>query len=1364
MASVRFPSRVFRIVGGLVAVFCVDAVAAIPQSEHDALVAFFNSTGGNNWTDHTGWNGQSGTECTWFGVECDDSGSTVVSLLLANNGLSGTLPTLGGLSNLQQFYVQDNALHGTIPSLTALEGLRGFYVNGNQLTGPLPSLVGLSQLSEFDVSGNDLSGTIPPLTGLASLYVFNVESNQLTGSIPSPAGLATLNTFAVDANQLTGSIPALTDLPALQWFSAGYNQLSGSIPPLTGLAQLSYFYVAGNRLTGSIPSLVGLTSLGDFDVSNNQLSGPIPALNGLPQLQQVWLSGNQLTGTIPSLAGLNLSALGVDGNRLTGTLPPLGGMTNLQYFYAGSNQLTGPVPSLSGLVKLQNFDIDGNQLAGSAPVLSGLTELVYFSIARNQLTGGVPALSGLSKLEFFDVSFNQLTGSIPTLSGLANLQFVYLDFNQLSGSIPALAGLGKLQEFVVLDNQLTGSIPALSGLASLTAFNAESNRLSGALPALNGLTQLSYFSVTGNQIGGPLPQLSGLSNLNTFDVSFNAITGSIPALNQLPSLQYLYLDVNQLSGSIPSLGSLANLLVFDADENQLSGSIPALTSLTNLQEFNVYSNRLSGNLPALTGLANLQAFEVGDNRLSGAIPAVPASNSLVAGLSSLCPNLLTHTPNSAWDDATGLSPWFSTCADTESTNGAPTTKDSTQIVLSHDGKLKVFQSQQTDLTSDKANTGGQDIYSVSANGAPVLESVDAAGHKLIGATSAPAISPDGKVVAFLYAPGAGAALTADTSTLQLYAGAQGAPKHRVDNGSGGAAPNAPVSSAPSVASANGTYQIAFCSAASNIVAGDSNGQRDIFLADAMSAAAPIQRLSVDAGGQQISGDSCEPKLSKDGTKLAFSLSASGLYGTPARQIVVKDLGSAGAPTGVLKLVTPATGTTHGANGDSSEPVISDDGSVVAFTSAASNLDGMGAPIGGHEVFVALSPAGTPRIQRARSGDGSVPNGASQHPQLSGDGTVVVMQTDATNFLTAQSSPDSKIAAKTDATTAPPQCGAVAITTNYSSVTGMGAPLCNGTTQNQAPSISGDGSTGGFDSNAPEGDGSDNRNAYAQGLGTYTGLSGLTIPNLSGDYSGQWLDPSQSGHGLVLDVTEPDANNQRLLVMTWFVYLNGQSTWVQGVGMPRAGSGTAANTVIVQMDEVDIFRGAGFPLGATQASPSRWGSATLTFTDANTGTLSWRSTQPGFGFGSMPIKHFLAVGLPMQDAQGAKVKACYSGNWFNPAQNGHGFELEVLPGANPLLVVDWFAYAPGGAPVWLQGVGSISGNTAQVPLQIYDGPGAQFPPNFDPSAVTPHDWGTATFTFTDSTHAQVNWNSTIAGYGAGTQPLQPILRIDRRDCN
>jgi len=69
------------------------------------------------------------------------------------------------------------------------------------------------------------------------------------------------------------------------------------------------------------------------------------------------------------------------------------------------------------------------------------------------------------------------------------------------------------------------------------------------------------------------------------------------------------------------------------------------------------------------------------------------------------------------------------------------------------------------------------------------------------------------------------------------------------------------------------------------------------------------------------------------------------------------------------------------------------------------------------------------------------------------------------------------------------------------------------------------------------------------------------------------------------------------------------------------------------------------------------------------------------------------------------------------------------------------------------------------LQLIDGAGAQFPPNFNPAQITQHVWGTATFTFTDSAHATVAWNSTVPGYGSGSQPLQPILTglLDRRAC-
>ena len=138
-----------------------------------------------------------------------------------------------------------------------------------------------------------------------------------------------------------------------------------------------------------------------------------------------------------------------------------------------------------------------------------------------------------------------------------------------------------------------------------------------------------------------------------------------------------------------------------------------------------------------------------------------------------------------------------------------------------------------------------------------------------------------------------------------------------------------------------------------------------------------------------------------------------------------------------------------ANADGSEPAINADGSVVAFTSQASDLDNLGMPVGGMEAFVSLAQSsadGASRMRSARDGDGTVPNGSSQHPQLSAAAQTAVMQTNATNLLGSAAG----------------QCGAVAITTNFFAVSLLGSPLCTngGGTHIANPSVSCDGTATG----------------------------------------------------------------------------------------------------------------------------------------------------------------------------------------------------------------------------------------------------------------------------------------------------------------
>lgn len=110
----------------------------------------------------------------------------------------------------------------------------------------------------------------------------------------------------------------------------------------------------------------------------------------------------------------------------------------------------------------------------------------------------------------------------------------------------------------------------------------------------------------------------------------------------------------------------------------------------------------------------------------------------------------------------------------------------------------------------------------------------------------------------------------------------------------------------------------------------------------------------------------------------------------------------------------------------------------------------------------------------------------------------------------------------------------------------------------------------------------------------------------------------------------------------------------------------------------------------------------------------------------------------------------TGNWYDPAEDGHGFSIEVLPGNR--MLVDWYVYAPDGGPVWIVATGPITGDTAVLQGFQTRGMGGRFPPSFDPSSLQSVPWGTLTFTFTDCNHGQASWQSVVAGYGSGSLPI------------
>lgn len=209
-------------------------------------------------------------------------------------------------------------------------------------------------------------------------------------------------------------------------------------------------------------------------------------------------------------------------------------------------------------------------------------------------------------------------------------------------------------------------------------------------------------------------------------------------------------------------------------------------------------------------------------------------------------------------------------------------------------------------------------------------------------------------------------------------------------------PNGP-SYEPAI-SQNGRF-VAFSSAASNLVKGDTNGVRDVFLRDREKRT--TIRVSRSSGGGQGNGPSYDPAISAGGRYVAFYSSASNLIKgdrNGAKDVFVHDRVE-------RRTVRVSVSDREGeGNGRSYGPAISGDGQVIAFVSFATNLvkgDTNREP----DVFVRDRRG--KRTTRASWG-GRQSNRASYDPAVSGNGRFVAFKSLATNLVPRDTNRDADI--------------------------------------------------------------------------------------------------------------------------------------------------------------------------------------------------------------------------------------------------------------------------------------------------------------------------------------------------------------------
>jgi len=266
--------------------------------------------------------------------------------------------------------------------------------------------------------------------------------------------------------------------------------------------------------------------------------------------------------------------------------------------------------------------------------------------------------------------------------------------------------------------------------------------------------------------------------------------------------------------------------------------------------------------------------------------------------------------------------------------GAQANEVSRSAGISADGRWVVFASDASNLVADDTNYF-TDVFLRDLQTATTTRiSVGPGGVQLNGRSDNPTISADGRWVAFeSYASSLVAGDTNGTVDVFIQ-DLQTGTTTRVSVGPGGIQANG-YSGSPAL-SPDGRW-VAFESSASNFVTGDTNGWADVFVRDLQLRT--TSRASLGAGGVQGNGHSTNPAISADGRWVAFLSDASNLvpgdtngpfwYGF---DVFVRDL-QAGATTRVN--VGPGGAEANDASRGS--PEISADGRWVAFDSSASNL-------------------------------------------------------------------------------------------------------------------------------------------------------------------------------------------------------------------------------------------------------------------------------------------------------------------------------------------------------------------------------------------------------------------------------------------
>ena len=601
-----------------------------------------------------------------------------------------------------------------------------------------------------------------------------------------------------------------------------------------------------------------------------------------------------------------------------------------------------------------------------------------------------------------------------------------------------IGSLSTIDEDVAIGDTFTYSLASGAGDADNSAFTILGNELR-ANESFNFETKSSYtirvrstdaagaffeksFTILVTDLDEIAPQVSSssfgasgvmIAGLNTLAVTFNE-----PVLNGTDPLNYQLRRAGGdglLQGSDAPIQPLsvtwngqAYVLTFDAALG-LQEDTYRLTILDTITD--TIGNRLDGdNNGSATGhwTGDFVVVDSGVSLISSSSSGVPGNgqstdfrvsdNGRYLVFTSSADNLVAGDNNLAADIFRKDLLTGEILLVTTDINGGQGNSHSQHPAISADGRYVAFLSISDNLVPGGDN-GFYDVYlKDTLTGFITRISSNAAGQEADGYSLIPSISADGKLVAF---QSNATNLMGDSDTNGAHdifiKNWETGSMVRVSNSLSGSPANA-GSSNPKISSDG--HRVVFPSQASDLVSGDNNGVTDVFAADIAWDSAGVlsvtgmQRVSVSSTGAEGNGSSSLANISPDGRFVDFASNASNFAFDPYGTSTL-DVYRKDLMTGEIQLVSTDSYGNPG-NGDSGLQFGTVHARYAVFYSTASSLvdNDTNART---DVFVKDTWTGlTAKV--SSQGFMTQSNGHSEEPTISADGSTIYFWSLADNLL------------------------------------------------------------------------------------------------------------------------------------------------------------------------------------------------------------------------------------------------------------------------------------------------------------------------------------------------------------------------------